>query len=86
MITSAFFNAIFGAVQFLINKLPDITTNSGIGSSIATASTYVSGVYQFIPLISTTILAIIVFDIIFESGYLLYKVIYWVIRRFPTQS
>jgi hypothetical protein len=86
MITSAILNAIFGAVQFLINKLPSITTNSGIGSSIATASTYISGVYSFIPLITITLLAIIAFDIIFESGYLLYKVIYWVIRRFPTQS
>jgi hypothetical protein len=86
MITSALLNYIFEIVQFLINKLPSITTNSGIGSSIATASTYISGVYAFIPYISTTLLAIISFDIIFESGYLLYKVIYWIIRRFPTQS
>ena len=86
MITSALLNGIFGAVSFLINKLPSITTNSGIASSIAKASQYISGVYSFIPLISTTILAIIAFDIIFESSYLLYKVVYWVIRRFPTQS
>ena len=86
MITSALLNAIFGAVSFLINKLPAIATNSGIGSSVITASQYISGVYAFIPLICTTILAIIAFDIIFESSYLLYKVIYWVIRRFPTQS
>lgn len=86
MITSALLNAVFGVVSFFINKLPSITTNSGIGTAIATGSTYISGVYAFIPFISTTILAIIAFDIIFESGYLLYKVIYWVIRRFPTQS
>jgi hypothetical protein len=86
MITSAFLNAIFGIVEFLINKLPAITTTSSIGNSIATASTYISGVYAFIPLLSTTILAIIAFDIIFESGYLMYKVVYWIIRRFPTQS
>lgn len=86
MITSALLNGIFKAVSFLINKLPSITTNSGIGSSVAAASQYISGVYAFIPLISTTILAIIAFDIIFESSYLLYKVIYWIIRRFPTQS
>jgi len=86
MITSAILNAIFGAVSFLINKLPDITTSSSIGVSVATASTYVSGVYEFIPLIILTLLTIITFDIIFESSYLLYKVIYWVIRRFPTQS
>jgi hypothetical protein len=86
MITSAFLNSVFGIVSFFINKLPEINTSSGIGSAIAKGSTYISGVYAFIPLISTTILAIIAFDIIFESGYLLYKVVYWIIRRFPTQS
>jgi hypothetical protein len=86
MITSARLNAIFGVVLFLINLLPNVAVNTGIGLSITTASSYISGVYSFIPLITTTLLAIIAFDIIFESGYLLYKVIYWIIRRFPTQS
>jgi hypothetical protein len=86
MITSALLNTIFGAVSFLIDKLPAITTSSGIGTSIAKASQYISGVYAFIPLISTTLLAIVAFDIIFESSYLLYKIVYWIIRRFPTQS
>jgi hypothetical protein len=86
MITSAILNAVFGAINFFLTKLPDVATNSGIGSAIAKGSEYVSGVYAFIPYISTTILAIIAFDIIFESSYLLFKVIYWVIRRFPTQS
>jgi hypothetical protein len=66
--------------------LPAVSINSNIGSSISTASTYISGVYAFIPLITITLLAIIAFDILFESSYLLYKVVYWVIRRFPTQS
>lgn len=86
MITSAILNLIYRAVAFLINKLPSITSNSGIGASVATASRYISGVYSFLPVITITLLAIIAFDIIFESSYLLYKVIYWVIRRFPTQS
>jgi len=86
MITSAFLNAIFGAVSYLMGFLPEVTVNSGIGSSIAKASSYIAGVYGFIPLIATSLLAIIAFDIIFESSYLLYKVIYWIIRRFPTQS
>lgn len=86
MITSAVLNAIFSAVQSIINKLPVVNLNSGIGSAISTASGYFSGIHNFIPVISTTLLVIIGFDIIFESSYLLYKVVYWVIRRFPTQS
>lgn len=86
MITSALLNSIFGIVLFLIGKLPDVSVNSDLGTSIATASGYISGIYGFLPIISTTLLAIIAFDIIFESSYLLYKVVYWIIRRFPTQS
>lgn len=86
MITSAFLNIFFSAVSFLISGLPEVSSNSSLVSAVTTASTYISGVYAFLPLITATLLAIIVFDVIFESSYLLYKAIYWVIRRFPTQS
>ena len=86
MITSAILNTIFGAITFLVNKLPAITTSSKFAEAIATGSRYIAGVYAFIPFVVFTILAIISFDVIFEGGYLLYKIIYWVIRRFPTQS
>ena len=86
MITSAFLNIFFDAVNFLVNKLPDVTMNSNFIPSITTASSYISSVYAFLPFITITLLAIIVFDIVFESGYLFFKVLYWVIRRFPTQS
>lgn len=86
MITSAFLNIFFTTISYLIGLLPSISTSSSFVSAISTGSSYISGVYAFIPLITTSILAIIAFDIIFESGYLLFKVIYWVIRRFPTQS
>jgi len=86
MITSAFLNAFFGAVSYLVGKLPDVSTTSNFGSAIATASGYISGVHSFLPLITISVLAILAFDLLFEGGYLLFKVIYWVIRRFPTQS
>jgi len=86
MITSAFLNLFFRVVSALVDGLPNITTNSAFGTAIITGSSYISAIHSFIPLISTTLLAIIAFDVLFEGSYLLYKVIYWVIRRFPTQS
>jgi hypothetical protein len=86
MITSVFFNLIFSAVSFLVNKLPDVSMNSNFTVAISTASTYITAIYNLFPYIITAVLAIIAFDLLFEGAYLLFKVIYWVIRRFPTQS
>jgi hypothetical protein len=86
MITSAFLNIVFVVIGYLIGFLPNIQTISTFNTAIVTASSYLSTVYSFIPLIVSTLLAIIVFDVIFESGYMIFKVVYWVIRRFPTQS
>jgi|GEM_PF-6654891 len=86
MITSVFFNLIFTAVSFLVNKLPDVSMNSNFTIAISTASTYITAIYNIFPYIITAVLAIIAFDLLFEGAYLLFKVIYWVIRRFPTQS
>jgi len=86
MIVTLFLNIIFGVLSYLVSLLPTVTDGGYFTTAMTTASGYISAVYSFIPVITTTLLAILVFDILFESGYLLYKVIYWVIRRFPTQS
>lgn len=86
MITSGILIIIFGTLSYLVSFLPTVSDTGTFTSAITTASTYISAVYGFIPLITGTLLAIIAFDIVFETAYLLYKVIYWVIRRFPTQS
>jgi hypothetical protein len=86
MITSAFLNIIFAVLGFIIGLLPNIETSSAFGTAIITGSGYLATLYSFLPFIISTLLAIIVFDLLFESGYLLFKVVYWVIRRFPTQS
>lgn len=86
MIFSAFINIILDIISTLVGFLPNVTANTSFVSAITTGSHYISGVYGFIPLTTITLLAIIAFDIVFESSYMLYKVIYWVIRRFPTQS
>lgn len=86
MITSGILVIIFGTLNYLISFLPTVSDTGVFSTAITTASTYLSAVYGFIPLITGTLLAIIAFDIVFETAYLLYKVVYWVIRRFPTQS
>lgn len=83
---SSFITFFFNAVSFLLSYLPDIPQYSSITSVITTVSSYISSLYSFIPYIIITILAILAFDLAFEAGYLLFKIIYWVIRRIPTQS
>jgi hypothetical protein len=86
MITTLILNIVFLSLTALIGLLPTVIDTGTFTTAITTASGYMSGVYAFIPVITATLLAILSFDILFESGYLLYKVVYWVIRRFPTQS
>jgi hypothetical protein len=86
MIYAPFIFAIFFVVNGLLGKMDTINANNGFSTSILTANGYISSIYSFLPLITITILAILLFDLIFEGSYLLFKAIYWVIRRFPTQS
>lgn len=86
MIVSVFLNIFFSAVSYLLGFLPTVTISTSFVSAITTATSYISGIYAILPFIVGTILAVLAFDVAFESGYLFYKIIYWVIRRFPTQS
>jgi hypothetical protein len=86
MIFSAFINVIFYIINLGMSELPTVDTSSGFGLSISNASGEISGLFSFIPLIVTNLLAILAFDLIFEGGYLAFKIFYWVLRRFPTQS
>jgi len=86
MITSAFLNLFWGIIALLLSFLSDVSTSSSITTAISTTSGYLTSLNSFIPYILGSVLSIIAFDLVFESSYLLFKVIYWVIRRFPTQS
>lgn len=86
MIVSFFLNIIFGTLSYLVSFLPTVADSGTFTSAITTASQYVSAVYAVLPSITVALLGILTFDVAFETAYILYKVIYWVIRRFPTQS
>lgn len=75
---------VFEALGWLMAKLPDITTTTGIGGAITSASPYISSADQIIPVV--TLLAILTFDIIFWSSYWVYQGIYWIIKKIPTIS
>jgi hypothetical protein len=86
MIINLIILIVYGALGGLLLLLPTITDTGAFTTAIITVSGYISAIYNIIPLITGTLLIILSFDIAFEVGYMLYKVIYWVIRRFPTQS
>jgi len=84
MIISMFMLGLLPFLLGVIGLLPDIGTNTSLVSALATGTTYLSTVNQILPVY--TIVAILLFDISFETGYLLFKILNWFLRRFPTQS
>jgi hypothetical protein len=77
---------ILGGIYYLVNFLPTVSDTGVFTPAIIAVSGYITSIYAVFPLLTGTLLVILAFDIAFEVAYLLYKVIYWVIRRFPTQS
>ena len=86
MIIAKLVNFILGIAYGLVSFLPDISINSNFGTAIVTTNGYIGTAYSFLPVITVSLLAIIAFDVTFEFIYFTYKIIYWIIRRFPTQS
>jgi hypothetical protein len=84
MIVSALMLLIFNKVNGILSALPSVSTSNPFLASVATASGYLTGLNWIIPV--DTIIAILLFYVSFEAFYLLFKVVYWIIRRFPTQS
>jgi len=86
MIWSAFIYLFFKTVNFFISYLPNISTTGLIYTSVTTASGYLTSIHQIFPYITVALLALLGFNVAFESAYFLFKLVYWIIRRFPTQS
>ena len=87
MIVTLFLNVIYYAVYplvFLIAQLSDVSLTSAIGTAVTTASGYLAGLNVFIPV--ATILSILQAFIVYELAYFTFKLIYWIIKRIPTQS
>lgn len=76
--------AILWPIVQLISLLPDVSPISSIATAITIASNYLSGLDSFVPI--TLILAIFSVFLLYEGAYFSFKIIYWIIKRIPTQS
>jgi hypothetical protein len=87
MITATFLNLIYYILYGItspIRLLPDVSLPAGFTSAMTTASSYYSSLNAILPL--DTILILLGIYIAIEVAYLTYKLIMWLIKRFPTQS
>jgi len=84
MIVSAILYVIFRTLTGALQQLPDVSITDPFVTSVTTASGYLSSMNEILPI--TAILIILGVLVTFEGSYLAFKVIYWFIRRIPTQS
>lgn len=77
-----FFYLLVFAITFPLRSLSDVSLNSNIASSLTTASGYLHSINAILPV--DTMLTILGISLSFESGYLFYKIIMWVIKKIPT--
>lgn len=84
MITTAFLNIIYGfvwTISLTVSSLGTVSENNAITTSIITLKTYYNALNEYLPI--DTILAIVAFDLLFETGVFLYKLIRWGYRKVP---
>lgn len=87
MILTGLINTIYGLLYLVtspIRLLPDVTLSSGFTDAMNTVGGYLSSLNNLLPI--DTILTLLGVYIAIELAYLTYKLIMWLIKRFPTQS
>lgn len=72
------------ALTYPLRYLSDVSANSSFTSAITTVNGYLAAWNDFLPI--TTIFQVFAAIIAIELVIAVYKVIMWIIRRFPTQS
>lgn len=84
MITTILLNIIYVfvlGITSIISQFGDVTANGAITSSIATISSYAVALNEFIPL--TVLIAIILFELTFETAVFTYRLIRWGYQKVP---
>ena len=85
MIITALLNLVFSFLSVILSPLQntaDVVLDSNLTASLTTASGYLHSLNSFLPI--DTMLEILGVLVAFEGGYLLFKLIMWVIKKIPT--
>jgi len=84
MVIAKLINFIFFAISYWIGFFPIASLPFSLSSAITSASGYLTSLNSVLPM--TVIISTFGFFLLFEGGYLTYKVIYWIIKKIPTIS
>ena len=85
MITNSIIDLLFSLISFLltpITSLADVVISPEITDALTTTSGYLHSINTILPV--DTMLEILAVGLAFELGYLIYKLIMWVIKKIPT--
>jgi hypothetical protein len=82
MLIDFLLNMVYGVVVGFVNLFPSVSFSDSVSGSIATASTYISGLDIVLPV--GTLVAVIGLVLGVETVILLIKIINWFIRKIPT--
>ena len=84
MITTALLNLVYffvASIASFFSTLPDVSLGTSISSAITTASGSYAAMNGYFPM--DTLIAIALFDLTFETGYFVYKMIRWAYQKVP---
>ena len=84
MILTAILNALYNLILFIttpIRNLADVVLPSDFTTALSTAGGYLHALNVILPI--DTILQILGVSLVFELGYLTYKLIMWVVKKIP---
>lgn len=87
MVIDVIIGFIYSVVSTLlspITSLPDASLSSDVSNAFTQARGFLHALDFVLPY--TTLFSIIGLVVAIEAGILVYKVIYWLIKRIPTQS
>jgi len=87
MIGTTLLYIVYGFIYVVtapLRLLPDVSLPASLSTAIQTSAGYINSFDYFLPL--SEIYSVFTFILGFNAAVLLYKIIMWVIKRFPTQS
>ena len=87
MITDLILGGIYAfvfLVTYPLRLLSDVVMPTQFSSAVTTANSYLSTANGIFPV--DTLIQVVGIFLLIETGVILYKLIMWIIKRFPTQS